>query len=129
VFSAPLDKFLELLQRSGLASPSEVVSWCAEFPLSGTDEHAVDELCRHLTGKGVLTTWQCDKLRQGKWKGFFLDGYCFLRQIGKDETSSTYLCREVDTERHVAMRITPPMLTPDGKIRYAIQEPPEEPRN
>src|SRR5690349_3241965 len=105
--ATPLDKFLELLQRSELARPSEVVAWCADLPISSTDSQAVDELCRHLTNKGVLTTWQCDKLRQGKWKGFFLDGYCFLKQIGKDDTSSTYLCREVSTQKYMTMRVTP----------------------
>lgn len=124
--ATPLDKFLELLQRSELARPSEVVAWCAEFPITSTDSQAVDELCRHLTGKGVLTPWQCDKLRQGKWKGFFLDGYCLLGQIGKDDTSSTYLCREVATHKYVAMRVTPPHFSTDGLFRYEIHDPPPD---
>jgi serine/threonine-protein kinase len=124
--TTPLDKFLELVQKSGLASSTETVAWRAEFPFTLTDEFAVEELCLQLIGKGVLTTWQCDKLRQGKWKGFFLDGYCFLSRISMDDTSSTYLCREVATQKYVAMRVTPPHFSTDESFRYEIHDPPPD---
>ena len=121
-----IDKFLELLQRSGLATSSEIVAGCADFPISRKDGQGIDELCRHLVGKRVLTTWQCEKLRQGKWKGFFLDGYCLLRHLGKDETSAIYLCREVTTGKYMAMRVTPPTHAQDGQFHYELQEPPPD---
>lgn len=126
MFSTPLDKFVELLQRSGLVRSEEIDSLRAEFPFTLTDQFAVDEFCRELIDKGVLTTWQCDKLRQGKWKGFFVDGYCILRHLGKDKTSAMFLCREVATGRLVAMRVTPPGLTPDGAFHYEFHDPPPD---
>jgi hypothetical protein len=63
----------------------------------------------------------------GKFKGFFLDGYCLLKQIGKGLTTSTYLVREVKTGQLMAMVVTPPPAAPwDGRIHYEIKEIPDE---
>ena len=119
-----IDLFLELVLRSGLLTPLQLVAACNGFDVLRNDETALDELCQHLIGKDLVTEWQCEKLRMGKHKGFFLDGYCLLRHLGKDETSATYLCREVTTGKYMAMRVTPPTHATDGQFHYELQEPP-----
>lgn len=76
--------------------------------------------------KGLLTDWQCEKLRNGKWKGFFLDGYCLLGKIEENpvNVTSTFLCREVNSGRQVAMIVTSPVLTKGGPIQYQIRDLP-----
>jgi hypothetical protein len=86
----------------------------------------VADLCDHLTEKQLLTAWQCGKLDDNKYKGFFLDGFKLLEQVGKDTKSTAYLVEEVATGRRLAMVVTPPALIPnwDGRIQYEIHELP-----
>ena len=117
-----IDRFLELAGRSSLVSPSQLVDACQGFAVTLDDPQALDDLCRHLMAKGLLTEWQCGKLRAGKWKGFFLDGYCLVGKISQDavNVTSTYLCREANSSRQVAMVVTNPALTMGGPIQYQI---------
>ena len=118
------DAFLSLVVKSDLASDVELQEARADLRAVATSASALDSLCTHLVSKGILTSWQCGKLRMGKWKGFFLDGYCLLAQISKDTTTSTYLCKEVATGKQVAMSVTPPWFDKikDGRIHYTIRE-------
>jgi hypothetical protein len=114
------------MQRSSLASPSQLIDACQGFSITRDDSSALDELCQHLIEKGLLTDWQCEKLRKGKWKGFFLDGYCLLGKTGEDpaNSTSTYLCKNLDAGRNVEMVVTNPALTVGGPIQYVIRELP-----
>lgn len=118
------EAFLALAVKSGLINQVDVEEACKDFQSRSTNASEIDKLCDHLISKGVLTSWQCNKLRTGRWKGFYLDGYCFLGQIGKDQMSSTYLCKVMATGKQVAMRVTPIGFNPvrDRKIRYKVHE-------
>jgi hypothetical protein len=127
LWSTEVDTFLALAVKSGLINVGDFNEVRADIDAGLPTEGALDTVCTHLSAKGILTKWQCEKLRQGKWKGFFLDGYCFLDQIGKGMTTSTYLCKEVATGRRVAMAVTPINLAPqDGRIHYVVKELPDE---
>ena len=43
------------------------------------------QLCEHLIAKGALTQWQCENLRAGKYKGFFVGE--FKLEIGYEAAS------------------------------------------
>jgi eukaryotic-like serine/threonine-protein kinase len=126
-----IDAFTKLIAKSGLVTKVEFQTACADFKVNSNSISALDQLCAHLTAKGLLTSWQCEKLREGKWKGFFLDGYCLLSQLSKDMTTSTYLCKEVATGKQAAMSVIPPWFdkTNDGRIHYTIREFPDEPKS
>ena len=64
-------------------------------------------LCGKLVEKGLLTSWQCQKLAEGRYKGFFLGSYKLLDWIGAGSTSSVYLAEHVLMQRQVAIRILP----------------------
>jgi hypothetical protein len=126
-----IDAFTKLIAKSGLVTKVEFQTACADFKLNSNSINALDQLCAHLTAKGLLTSWQCEKLRAGKWKGFFLDGYCLLGQIGKTNRLCIYSAREVSTGKLFAMDITPLLIDPikDGKIHYTIREISEDPKS
>ncbi len=122
--SSHIDKFLALTLASGLASFATLQTACADFDTTRTDERAVIDLTKHLAAKKVLTDWQIEKLRIGKYKGFYLEDYCMLMQIGKDESTATYLAYDCRTGERVALVVTPPMVSPwvDGKPVYVARE-------
>lgn len=129
--AAKIDKFLTCALASGLIGFSELRDACAGFDTSRTDDDAVNDLRNHLAAQDTLTEWQCEKLRQGKFKGFFLDGYCLLRQLGKTENLCIYLGREVSTGKLVELDITPLPIDPvkDGRIHYTVREITDEIRH
>ena len=53
---------------------------------------ALSAFSAHLVSIG-LTQWQCDKLRIGKWKGFFLDDYELIDFAGTEDDRRIYLAR------------------------------------
>jgi hypothetical protein len=125
-----INTFLDLVLRSGLLSSSEMCDACVGFDTLQTNENALSDLCKHLIDKRALTEWQCDKLRQGKYKGFFYDGYRLLSRLGMGETFSTYLGQQVSTGKLVEIDVTPPTIVPlkDGKFHYIVREITEEPQ-
>jgi hypothetical protein len=72
----------------------------------------------------VLTDWQCNKLRQGKWKGFWLDNFCLLTDLDKNDMERTYLAQEWPSGRRVHLVVTPPNIKPwvDGNPIYRVEE-------
>ena len=57
--------------------------------------------------EGVLTQWQCDKLLQKKYKGFFLGKYKLLGHIGSGGMSSVYLAEHTLMRRSRAIKVLP----------------------
>jgi hypothetical protein len=117
-----IDKFLLLLFASGLLTFSELRDACAGFDVKRIDDTSLDDLCQHLIAKNAITPWQVDKLRQGKWKGFWLDHYRLLSQTGRAETETTYLAEEWPSGRQVALVVTPPKVRKEGQPLYRVEE-------
>jgi hypothetical protein len=116
--------FLVLLRRSGLLDKAGIRKARKLYRLDAVGESELDKLCSHLVANGILTEWQCGKLRKGRWKGFFLDNYMIMDHIGKDENRAYYLAEDSETGRLVSMAVTPPnrVQGPDGKVHYSVTE-------
>ena len=74
-----IEEFLDILVRSGLATEHQAKSLATQFrevylKSSGIPD-CITALCSFLVTSGVLTTYQCWKLRNGQWKGFYLDDF------------------------------------------------------
>ena len=66
----------------------------------------------------MLTEWQCSKLLQGKWKGFWVDGkFKLLDQPSGEEAK--YVAEEYGTRRIVTILIKPSDTNPQG-IDYEL---------
>jgi|GEM_PF-4255665 len=97
------DKFLDLLLRSGLLDKAGISKACR-----GVDAKSLEELCTHLVQNGSITTWQCEKLRAGKHRGFYFEKYVLQDQLCRDDVSTTYLAVDLETNQKVGVRIKPP---------------------
>ncbi len=67
----------------------------------------VDLIGDRLVEAVLLTRWQCDKLMEGRHKGFFLGKYKLLDHLGTGGMSSVYLAEHVRMQRRVAIKVLP----------------------
>jgi hypothetical protein len=107
-WSTDVDEFLAHLLASGLLDRSAIEEACSGFDVA----QGLDALCSYLIAHGTLSEWQCGKLRNGQFKGFFLDNYRFVGRLSVDETGSTYLADDLSSGKRVALTITPPSVVP-----------------
>ena len=119
------DKFLKVLLASGLLNADEVRHACAGLNLDSADEDALELLCSHLVCHGWLTKWQCDKLRDGKYKGFFHEDYKLIGHLGVDGNTNTYLAEKVRSGQWVGLRVTP-LSAGGGAIQYEVVDLPDD---
>ena len=71
--------FLRSLDKSGIVDDESLKDTLAELSRQAAGETiALDRLTKHLIESGLITQWHCEKLLQGKYKGFFLGKYKLL---------------------------------------------------
>ncbi len=94
-------EFLAVAEKSKLLHP------VALEPYRGAvDRYATaDELAAAMTAEGLLTKFQADHLRQGKWQGFFLGTYKMLEKIGSGGSAVVYLAEHVRLKQRVAIKV------------------------
>lgn len=81
----------------------------------------MDLFCEFLVATNRLTAWQCDNLQKGRWKGFYLDNYLLLEQIGKDQEFGYYKARDARDGALVTMVVTPVNRATGPGIEYRVQ--------
>jgi len=104
-----LDKFVELVERSKLIEHDRFVQavgeWKSRASIAELDNA---QFCAdHLVETGLLTLWQCKKLLEGRYRGFFLGKYRLLDHLGSGGMSSVYLAEHVLMQRRVALKVLP----------------------
>ena len=101
-------QFADLVKKSRLAEPEPldraVDAFLAEPDVDPAD---ADKLADRLVAEKLLTRWQCEKLLEGKHKGFFLKNYKLLGHLGTGGMSSVYLAEHVHMRRRVAIKVLP----------------------
>jgi eukaryotic-like serine/threonine-protein kinase len=113
------DRFVALSLASGLVRFSHLSEVCSEFDTDRTDGGALTEFCELLIEKHLMTRWQCDKLRAGKWKGFIMDDYRLLGPAGSHGvTSNQYLAEDVSTGKQVTLSVQYRKIAP--YIEYSV---------
>lgn len=104
-----LDKFLSLLERSKLIEDDRraqiVDAWKQQASLAELDD--AQFLANHLVEKGLITQWQCQKLFDGRHRGFYLGKYKLLDHLGSGGMSNVYLAQHVLMQRRVAIKVLP----------------------
>jgi hypothetical protein len=118
-----IDQFATLLIKSGLSSKYEAPVLAAVFQETcgkWNTPATVETFCDFLVATNRLTSWQCDKLRMGKWKGFYLGCYLILEQIGKDAEFCYYKARDTQDGNLVRMVITPMARATGPGIKYRV---------
>ena len=103
------DKLIELVQKSQLAEPEVLEAALAAIRAEhdGTLPSDTVELAKALQKQKVITRWHCEKLLQGKYKGFFLGKHKLLGHIGSGGMSSVYLAEHTKMHDLRAVKVLP----------------------
>lgn len=100
-----IDRFLDLVRRSGLVSEERLEAAVAAWP-----DHSLslpEDLVTGLIDAGLLTRWQVDQLRKGRHRGFMLGKYRLLGLLGRGGMSSVYLAEHSTLRNKVAIKVLP----------------------
>ncbi|MEM9940520.1 MAG: serine/threonine-protein kinase [Planctomycetota bacterium] len=100
--------FLRLLEKSGLVSKKKLKPELARLAeLAAGKTLGTPELAQHLIESGLITNWHFDKLKAGKYKGFFLGKFRILGHLGSGGMSSVYLAEHKISGQLRAIKVLP----------------------
>jgi len=101
------ERFLEMVQKSKLVEHDRLAKALAEIKQGASAEEIENSefLAEKLIQAGLLTRWQCDKLLDGRHKGFFLGKYKLLGHLGTGGMSSVYRAHDQLLDRKVALKV------------------------
>lgn len=119
--------FCQSLLASGLVSESLLDKILADFRSQASDSRygvTLTAFTTHLVSKGVITCWQYSKLRNGQYRGFFMDEYKLVDYLGDDDRCNRYLVEDTRTAKCAVLCVVPPSIAPmdAGKCPYWIEE-------
>jgi len=101
-------RFLVLLGKSDLCSDNALEKALAEVSEQRDRLPSdLDDLASCLVQKKILTRWQADHVKRGKYKGFKLGRYRLLSQIGAGGMSTVYLAEHMLMHHQVAIKVLP----------------------
>ncbi len=97
--------FSQLLTECGLVSEKTLRDIKLRFPVESTTRQG---LARRLIRQDLLTTWQLNKLIEGKHQGFLLGAYRLRSHLARGGMSSLYAAEHIRTSDRRALKILPP---------------------
>ncbi len=100
-----INTFVSLLRKSGLAEASEIDTVVSS--LDNLDAPLSDEVTKAFLDAKLITTWHLKQLLKGKHRGFFLERYKLLDELGKGGMSSVYLAEHTSMHLPVAIKVLP----------------------
>jgi len=115
--SLSVEKFVELLKRSKLIEHiDQLAKELAEIKLSLGGKLPTDsrKLANQLIQREIITSWQADKILEGRHKGFFLGKYKLLGHIGSGGMSTVYRAAHVLMHRQAAIKVLPKSRVEDS---------------
>ena len=104
--------FLGLLERSGIVAEERLKSALSELAaiqskLGDDKKVSADTLTSFLVEAGLITDWHVEKIKKGKYKGFFLGKFKLLGHLGTGGMSSVYLAEHRISEKKRAIKVLP----------------------
>ena len=87
-----LQRFVETLGKSQLMK---------------TADTTLAEFAGWMVTRGILTNWQADKLKDNKFKGFYLDAYLLLDFDHADDERSYFKAKNLSTGEFVILAVQP----------------------
>ncbi len=103
------EKLIELVLKSELADSQSLERAVQQIRSQHDGQLPQDpnELAKELQKLNIVTRWHCDKLLQGKYKGFFLGKHKLLGHIGSGGMSSVYLAEHCMMHTKRAIKVLP----------------------
>ena len=102
--------FLNLLNRSGIVAEDRLKRALKELAAKQSQKGqkvSAELLATHLVDSGLITDWHVEKLRNGKYKGFFLGKFKLLGHLGTGGMSSVYLAEHKISGKKRAIKVLP----------------------
>jgi len=100
-----IKNFVDIVRKSGLAEASKIDEVVAS--LDNLEAPVTDEVTSAFIEAKLITTWHLKQLLKGKHRGFFLERYKLLNELGKGGMSSVYLAEHTDMHLPVAIKVLP----------------------
>ncbi len=97
------NQFLELLEKSELLSAGQVRKAVTQFEIS--DSLTPDEIARKLVKNRVLTPFQAERLLEGRYRGFVIDGYRVREVLGVGGMGCVYIAENPERTQKVALKV------------------------
>lgn len=103
------DSFVSLVRASRLVDDDQLDQALDELQAAagGVPITNAGQVAVHLVEKGLITQWQCDRLREGRHKGFTLGKYKLLDHLGTGGMSSVYLAEHTLLQTKRAIKVLP----------------------
>ena len=103
------NRFLDLVQRSNLVDKDQLKQALDQYTrhAGGQLPDSCQPLAEFLVKSGHLSPWQVGKLKEGRYKGFFLGQYKLLGHLSRGGMSSIYLAEHVHMGRRRPSRCCP----------------------
>lgn len=110
------DTFVDYVRRSELVDKDQLSQALGELTdrLGNGAVENPQVVAGHLREARLLTQWQCDKLLEGRHKGFFLGKYKLLDHLGTGGMSAVYLAEHIHMHRRVAIKVLPTQRVHDS---------------
>ena len=96
-------EFFELLQKSELLTAGQVRKAIEKFAL--TDDLSPEVIARTLVRNRVLTPFQAERLLEGRYRGFVIDGYRVREVLGVGGMGCVYIAEDREENRKVALKV------------------------
>ncbi len=103
------EKLIELVRKSQLTT-AEALDKALEAIQAENNGQLLEDpvaLAKALQHHNLLTHWQCEKLLQGKSRGFFLGKHKLLGHLGSGGMSSVYLAEHTKMHDKRAIKVLP----------------------
>ncbi len=110
--------FLNLIRRSGLLTPDDLVAVLAENNIRPDADPL--QLASLLVRKKLLTKFQAMQLLNGRTQGFVLDQYKILDGIRQDRVGMVFKAEDTNTKQTVALKVLPTDRASDPTILRAF---------
>ncbi|MDZ4851209.1 MAG: serine/threonine-protein kinase [Pirellulaceae bacterium] len=103
------EEFLKCVEKSRLIESAAFENFRDKIQKEYGDSFPEDpvEIAKQFEAAGLLTRWHCEKLLQGRYKGFFLGKHKLLGHLGTGGMSTVYLAEHVMMHSKRAIKVLP----------------------
>ena len=113
--------FLNLIRKSGLLTPDDLIGVIAESNIDPTTADPL-QVASLLVRKKLLTKFQAMQLLNGRTQGFILDQYKILEGIRQDRVGMVFKAEDAQDKRLVSLKVLPTERASDPTILRAFMD-------
>ncbi|MCR9200244.1 MAG: protein kinase [Planctomycetaceae bacterium] len=97
------NEFFQLVLKSKLLSEAQLQQAVEKFDLD--DAKSAKSIARKLVRERVLTPFQAERLLEGRYRGFVIDGYRVREVLGVGGMGCVYIAEDRPNNRKVALKV------------------------